>query len=325
MYHTLRSCQTPLLAHIDLAIIVNSVVPPSSLTTILLSYTTRFPAHSHPASPPSSSPSPAPSSSSSPSPSSSPSFSPSPGRNVTFFSTSPSPLLPLLQRYVDFSAQFDFAGVERHYRPLLTDLLTWRMQQPHLPPISITQEYDPCGHYAYTSPLPPPPTPPPPSINLSPLPADPATSALIASHWPYSSPTTSPLVHALLTHLDNSVGAWRDGDGGEKGRGEVVGWVVRQLYGAYGMVHVMKEERGKGVGRAMVREVVRRDLEWRKREGGGGLREQVDVDGVFCYINDDNVASQRLFASVGFTRLFDVDWVCCTPNPAAPSDCTADG
>ena len=313
MYHTLRSCQTPFAQELDLAILVDSLSP-SSITTVLLNYTTRFPP-----TPPTSTP---------PSPtslrSSPPTFSPSPGRNVTFFSTDPSQLFPLLQRYVNLTAQFDFAGVERHYRPLLTDLLTWWTQQPHPAPISIAQEYDPCYQYAYTSPLPPSPSPSPthPPFTLSTLPADLPTATRIASHWPYSSPSTASLVRGLLSQFD-SVGAWSEG-------GELIGWVVRQMYGALGMVHVRKEERGKGVGRAMIREVVRRQLEHRKRSGGavaGGTEgdEVVDECTPFCYINNINTASLRLFTSVGFIRQFEIDWVSWTPTPAVTSDAVADG
>ena len=224
--------------------------------------------------------------------------------------------LLMLKRCVHFDAQFDFAGIERRYRPLVLDLQRWWEQLPRERAASVNLDYDPCHFFAYTSRRPPPPPSPSSSastITVSRLLADSPTAALIASRWPYSTAATASHVEALLHHF-GGVGAWRDGT--------LVGWAVRQSYGAWGMVHVIKEERGKGIGKALIRGVVRQALEQAQPgEAVGGQKDAqsgddavVDEYTPFCYINDDNTASLRLFASCGFVPLFDIDWIEWTPS-----------
>jgi GNAT superfamily N-acetyltransferase len=302
--HTLRTCQTSFYRHMDVSIFVDSLHS-KALTTIVLTYATRN------ESPPSDScvatdatPSPLPPSSTA-------------GRNVCFFTLVEAVALAMLKEVVHYTAQFDFAGIDRSYRPLVTQLARWWEQQPHPLPVTVAVEYDPCQHFAYTAMRPPTPSPSPtasPSLTLTALPDDAATASLIASHWPYASASTPLLVQNLLTHF-GGVGAYRDG--------RLVAWVVKQLYGAHGMVHVVKEERGKGVGRALIADMVRRELLRRQMEGGGSAdqdsAEVVDEWTPFCYINDGNEASTRLFTAVGYKPHFDIDWMIWMPTTASTS------
>ena len=295
VFHTLRSCQTAFSHNLDLSIFVDSF-DPSRLTSVVLTYTTRPPLISDSSSPP---PSPPPSCVE--------------GRNVCFFTVQELVVLSMLKRLVCFDAQFEFAGIEQSYRPLLSQLSRWWEEQPHSPPVTFHIDYDPCRHFSYPALEPPPPSssPPDPTLILCSLPSDEATASLISSHWPYSSPSTPPHIQSLLSHF-GGVGAYR--------HGHLIAWTVRQLYGALGMVHVLKEERGKGVGRAVIAEVVRRELERRRREKKEGLMETgevVDEWTPFCYINDGNDVSVKLFTSVGFTPEFPIDWQTWTPSTSS--------
>ena len=296
--HTLRACQTPFKDSLDLSIFVDSLEP-SAITSVILVYTTRTPPSAEITLP-------APL----------PPASCVEGRNVCFFTLSEPVALSMLKRVVCFDAQFDFAGIERCYRPLLAQIGRWVEEQPHPHPIKLLVDYDPCYHFAYTTLAPPsaPSSPPDPSLTVRPLPADEVTASLISSHWPYASPSTPPHIQSLLSHF-GGVGAYR--------HDRLIAWAVRQMYGALGMVHVVKEERGKGVGKAVIVEVVRRESERRQRERTGGAEETgevVDDWTPFCYINEGNESSVRLFTSVGFTSLFPVDWQAWTPiiAPAQP-------
>ena len=154
--------------------------------------------------------------------------------NISFYTTRSSAAIAMLQHCVDFTRELEFAGVQRCHRTLVNDLQRWyEAQHTHE---RAELEYDPCNHWDY------PFTVPPTSSGASPtnsvpariarLPATTETAALIASHWPYSSPSTASLIRNLLLAseapppFNGSYGAYR----GE----ELVAWEVKQPYGAIG-------------------------------------------------------------------------------------------
>ena len=133
-------------------------------------------------------------------------------------------------------------------------------------------------------------------------------------------PGTAAFILRLLSVLQ-SWGAWRDG--------RLVGWAVRQAYGAIGMLHVLEEERGRGVGRQLL--AFRRHHDVRGEAEGLGNSSAAAAAGVshsehgsercddftpFCFINDWNDVSQRLFAAVGFRPVLQVDWLTWKPTAA---------
>ena len=102
-----------------------------------------------------------------------------------------------------------------------------------------------------------------------------------------------------------------------------------------GMLHVIDSERRSGVGRQLIRHVVELALHDRQQhsaaaEKAGSSKDSeqpaaVGTDGrervydeftPFCYTTDTNVASIRLFQSVGFETRFDVDWIVWKPTAA---------
>ena len=88
-------------------------------------------------------------------------------------------------------------------------------------------------------------------------------------------------------------------------------------------------ERRGGVGRQLIRSVVETAVEERQQRSaaaahdGSGQAVEVETDGrvrvydeytPFCYTNDSNAASRRLFESVGFEHRFDIDWIVWKPT-----------
>jgi GNAT superfamily N-acetyltransferase len=327
-HHTLLACLTPLLPDLCPSVYANSLHP-ASLSTILLIYGDGNAAaykqqqqdqQEHGTTAALLDPSSAVSRGHSQSP-----CSPHSGANVCFFSLDDATLTAMLQRYVDFSLEFDFAGIERrHVATLCPQLRSWWMQQHS--DVGVTLDHDACQQYAYLSSSPPrlvaASSSSSSSLSLSPLPATAEVASTIASHWRYAGPGTAAFILRLLSVLQ-SWGAWRDG--------RLVGWAVRQAYGAIGMVHVLEEERGRGVAKQLVAYAVNMMLDERRKAseagaaaaGGAGdseaTSELCDDWTPFCFINDWNEISQRLFVAVGFKPVLQIDWLTWKPTTAQPA------
>eukprot|EP00043_Microstomoeca_roanoka_P024743 m.6613 g.6613 ORF g.6613 m.6613 type:complete len:335 (-) comp4868_c0_seq1:41-1045(-) len=126
----------------------------------------------------------------------------------------------------------------------------------------------------------------PPGYTLGCLRAEHA--AYINEHWPYGrTPSTLAFIEHLIQHTANSCAF-------EESSGALACWALRQPYGAIGMVHTEPDHRRKGLAKVVVHHL------------GEMIAAQSDV--VFCYITDDNVASQAMFKSLGFVKTAPVDW-----------------
>ena len=178
------------------------------------------------------------------------------GYNVSFHTTRPSTALAMLQQYVDFTREVEFAGIQRCHRSLVDEVKVW-YEALHADE-QVGLEYDACNHWDYPFALPPATSGTssrtPSSLRIARLPATIETSAVIASHWPYSSPSTATMVHNLL--LASSTSSASAGSYGAYRFDQLVAWEVKQPYGAIGMLHVQDSERRSGVGRQLIRAVV---------------------------------------------------------------------
>ena len=85
--------------------------------------------------------------------------------------------------------------------------------------------------------------------------------------------------------------------------GVPVAWMLVYPYNSLGMMHTQPEHRRKGLGRRIVRSLVRKLIEPAPEDG----REPLFP--VYCYIVEDNEASQRLFLSEGFSHLEPISWI----------------
>ena len=230
MFHTLRCALTPFRPHLHLSIYANSLSH-DSLTTVLIVY---GPANAHTV---------AAQQPEKPQPATrhyhsatldTPTLPPA-AYNVSFHTTHPNTATAMLQHYVDFTREVEFAGVHRCHRTLVHSLRQWYEWQ-HADEV-VELQYDPCNHWDYPYTTPPAssgssPTSCPPAARIARLPATLETGTLIASYWPYNSASTASLIHQLLvasmssSASDGSYGAYRDD--------QLVAWEVKQPYGAIG-------------------------------------------------------------------------------------------
>jgi RimJ/RimL family protein N-acetyltransferase len=89
--------------------------------------------------------------------------------------------------------------------------------------------------------------------------------------------------------------------------GELVAWCVTYDYGALGMLQTKETHRGKGLGRIAVKLMITK------------LFKECDYSSqAFCFIEAQNVASMRLFESLGFRKSADSLWAGLTVCPAPP-------
>ena len=234
VFHTLRRALTSFRPHLHLSIYANSLSH-DDLTTVLIVYG-RANAHTVAAQQPGK---PQPAALHHHSPTINSPTQPPDACNISFHTTCTSTAMAMLQRYVDWTRELEFAGVQRCHRTLVDDMKRWYEAQHADEQAEVQLEYDPCHHWDYPFMV------PPLSFGASPthfspariarLPATIATGSLIASHWPYSSPSTASFIHALLlaanssSPSDGSYGAYRDE--------QLVAWEVKQPYGAIGTQH----------------------------------------------------------------------------------------
>jgi len=175
-----------------------------------------------------------------------------------------------------------FAALERS----LVDPLAAALSEQR-PPLRL-DSHARCGLYMRSagSPL-PPPSPPPPGTKLRALRASDAPT--LDSHWTYASATSLPMITAM-------VAAGGPGNVGvESADGELIGWIARYADGALGMLYVRDPFRRCGIASTLVAAAAR----------------ALDEAGLPCfgYIVDGNVASEALFARLGWRRAADADWV----------------
>ena len=200
---------------------------------------------------------------------------------------------------------FDFAGIERRYHPIIHTIHQQTLQEAGT---NVSLDYDLCYQYDWTnaSLIEVAKQERDDNIRLKPLACDDNTVNTIAAHWKYASPSTPALLMRLISTLP-SIGAF-DGD-------ELVGWSVTQVYGATGMTHVKEGYRQRGIAQRIIRQFC---IDAAARRKSASVRGHSTVDDSrlpydeftpFCYINQDNLISKRLFESVGFTKTVGIDWI----------------
>ena len=232
VFHTLRCALTPFRPHLHVSIYADSLCH-DTLTTVLLVYgpaNARTVATQQPNSP-------QPAAIARCSPTVDTPTQPTDAYNVSFYTTRSSTARAMLQHYVDFTREVEFAGIERAHRTLVDDIK--HRYEAHYTHQHVELQYDPCNHWDYPFTVPPASSDASPAasspVRIARLPATIETGALIASHWHYSSPSTAAFVHNLLLAASSEPSSPSAGSYGAYRNDQLVAWEVKQPYGAIGI------------------------------------------------------------------------------------------
>ncbi|XP_041645978.1 glycine N-acyltransferase-like protein 3 [Cheilinus undulatus] len=104
---------------------------------------------------------------------------------------------------------------------------------------------------------------------------------LVNKHWKFGGNQKS--IMKIKNHISNFSSCCITDD-----HGQPVSWILEYDYGAIGMLFTLPEHRGKGYAKVLICSMAR--------------RLHVDRYPVYCFIEEDNALSYRIFKSLGFTE-----------------------
>ena len=135
--------------------------------------------------------------------------------------------------------------------------------------------------------------------NLSIKPLQIQHAEVINDNWEYKSNTSLPMIKEMINESNKRyggcIGLFKTAKVGDREEEKLVAWICRYLEGALGMLWTQPDHRRRGYAALVVQAAVE-DIKQRKRQP-------------YCYIVDENSASQNLFMKLNWKRVCDADWV----------------